>query len=42
MYIYLYDGSKLYCDKIEIIGSRVMCDDIYVLNISDIDRIETA
>ena len=43
MYIVLYDGGKLYVDKVEFISSNVLlCDDIYQVCITDIDRIEAA
>ena len=41
MYIILTDGSKLYCNKITIQGKILICDDIYQLEISDVDYIES-
>lgn len=42
MRIIYNDGSVLECNHIEIIGDRLFCDEVYIVDIYDIDHIETA
>ena len=41
MIIYLYDGSRLECSTIEINGGIICADGFRLLNVCDVDRIET-
>lgn len=42
MIIYMYDGSTLECNSIEISGGILCADGFRLVNVCDIDRIETA
>ena len=43
MIIYYYDGSMLKVNTIEPQTSDIiLCDGIYIVNMNDVDRIETA
>jgi hypothetical protein len=40
MKIIYIDGSVLECNKIEILGSNLYCDDYRIVSVFDIDHIE--
>lgn len=42
MIIYMYDGSELECNSIEISGDILCADGYRLVNVCDVDRIETA
>ncbi len=42
MIIYLFDGSRLECNTIEINGDIICADGFRLVNVCDVDRIETA
>lgn len=42
MIIYLYDGSTLECNEITIDGGIICADGFRLVNVCDVDRIETA
>ena len=41
MIIYLFDGSRLECNTIEINGGIICADGYRLVNVCDVDRIET-
>ena len=41
MIIYLFDGSRLECNTIEISGDIICADGYRLVNVCDVDRIET-
>ena len=42
MIIYYCDGSTLSCNTIQICGDSLYCDDVYIVPICEVERIETA
>jgi len=42
MIIYYYDGSTLNCNTIQIYGDSLYCDEVYIVPICDVEKIETA